>query len=426
MSSTHEASQASGAYRGLRLALLAMHCLGMATAASAQGVSPGELSREGDKLPGGFEPVLHLRTYYFESESTKGSPTAASALGGWAGLRSPWLGDIFQVGLVGYTSQKLYGPADKDGTKLLAPGQEAITVLGEAYAAARLFGQTITGYRQLINRPFITPQDSRMVPNTFEAYTLTGSANEFSYTGGYIAKIKSRNSENFEWMSTAAGGNGNQEGVSFAGLTWAFAKNGYLRADMHYGTDVFRTSYVDGKYPIAFDEKTSLTLGAQYIAQESVGNAQIGPFSTHAAGLQVALDHGPVGAKLSYTQTDKGYTTQNPYGDHPSYLGSMQVDFNTAGERAWGVGVNLNLVSLGAPGLTASAAYNSGQDRIDAKTSAALPNRNETDTRVDYAFGKGTALSGLVATLRYSLLHEDGAAQNANQLRAYLNFPFDF
>ena len=49
-------------------------------------------------------------------------------------------------------------------------------MLGEAFGAVRILGQTITGYRQLINRPFINPQDNRMVPITFEAYTLTGAA----------------------------------------------------------------------------------------------------------------------------------------------------------------------------------------------------------------------------------------------------------
>ena len=89
-------------------------------------------------LPGGFEPVLQLRTYYFDQESLTGSPSAAWALGGWAGLRSPWWGDLFQVGIVGYTSQKLYGPDDKDGTKLLQPGQDPINVLGEAFGAVRV------------------------------------------------------------------------------------------------------------------------------------------------------------------------------------------------------------------------------------------------------------------------------------------------
>ena len=50
-----------------------------------------------------------------------------------AGYRSGWLWDTFAMGAVGYTSQPLYAPSDKDGTTLLAPGQEGITVLGQAY-----------------------------------------------------------------------------------------------------------------------------------------------------------------------------------------------------------------------------------------------------------------------------------------------------
>ena len=60
----------------------------------AQGVYPGPLAAEGDKLPGGFEPVLHLRTYYFDQESVAGVPSEAWALGGWAGARSPWWGSV--------------------------------------------------------------------------------------------------------------------------------------------------------------------------------------------------------------------------------------------------------------------------------------------------------------------------------------------
>ena len=370
--------------------------------------------------------MLQLRTYYFDQESLTGSQSAAWALGGWAGLRSPWFGDFFQAGVVGYTSQKLYGPDDKDGTRLLAPGQEPITVLGEAFGAVRILGQTITGYRQLVNRPFINPQDNRMVPNTFEAYTLTGAADKFSYTGGYITKMKVRNSESFVWMSNTAGGTGKQEGVVYAGGTWDYAKNGYIRLDEQYAIDVFNTFYIDGKYPIVIDDKTSLTLGAQYYPQSSVGDAQIGSFSTYGMGLQGALAYGPVGLQLYYTQTGKGFDTQNPFGSHASYLDMMQVSFNTAGERAWGIGGNVDFTSLGAPGLTAAALYAEGSDRIDDQTGAPLPNRNETDVRVDYAFGKGTLLEGLVATFRYSWEHQDGSPQTATQLRAYINYAVRF
>ena len=62
----------------------------------------------------------------------------------------------------------------------------------------------------------------------------------------------------------------------YAGGTWDFVKNGYARLDDQYADDVFNTFYVDGKYPIAIDDKTLVTLGAQYIHQKSVGAAQIG------------------------------------------------------------------------------------------------------------------------------------------------------
>ena len=405
---------------------LALCCAAAASCVSAQGIYPGELSKDGYKLPGGFEPLAQLRTYYFDSESLTGAPSTAWALGGWAGLRSPWWGEQFQVGLIGYTSQRLYGPDDQDGTKLLAPGQHPITVLGEAFAAWRVFDQTLTGYRQLINRPYINPQDNRMVPNTFEAYTLTGSAKDVSYTGGYITKFKARQSDSFASMSNAAGGAGDHQGVVYAGATWDFARNAYARMDEQYGVDVFNTFYVDGKIPIVIDDKTSLAFGAQYTAQKSVGDAQIGSFSTYAAGLQAAIAHGPFGAQLYYTQTGRGFDTQNPFGDNASYLNLMQVAFNTAGEKAWGLGGNVNFAGFGAPGLTAAAIYASGSERINARSGASIPDRNETNVRVDYAFAKETALDGLVATLKYSWLHQNGSPQTAPQLRAYLNYAVRF
>ena len=104
----------------------------------------------------------------------------------------------------------------------------------------------------------------------------------------------------------------------------------------------------------------------------------------------------------------------------------MQVAFNTAGERAWAIGGNVNFADLGAPGLTAAAIYAEGRDRIDTTNGSPIPNRNETDVRADYAFGKGTLLEGLVATFRYSWQHQDGSPQTATQLRAYINYAVRF
>lgn len=405
---------------------IAIGALLAASVAAAQGISPGDLPKEGFKLPGGIEPVLQLRTYYFDQESTSGTPSAAWALGGWVGARSPWWGDVFQAAVNFYTSQRLYGPDGEGGTKLLQSDQAAINVLGEAFGAIRFAGQTFTAYRQLINRPFVNPQDNRMVPNTFEAYTLSGVLDQVAYTGGYVTKEKVRDTESFRWMSNVAGGSGNQEGLAFAGATWNFAKSGYVRVDEQYAFDVFNTFYVDARYTVAMDDKTGIVLGAQYYPQTSVGDAQLGSFSTYGYGLHAGVNYGPVGAQLYWTQTGKGRDTLNPFGSHASYLDLMQVSFSTAGEKAWGVGANVDFASLGAPGLTAAAIYAQGRDRLNYTTGAPMPDRNETDVRVDYAFAKGSMLEGFSATFRYSWLDQDGAAQTGTQLRAYVNYAVRF
>lgn len=397
----------------------------LAAEATAQGISPGDLPKDGYRLPGGIEPVLQLRTYYFDQQSLTGVPSTAWALGGWAGLRTPWIGEAVQLGAVGYTSQRLYGPEDAGGTLLLQSDQDPINVIGLAWGALRVAGQTFTAYRQLIDRPFINPQDNRMVPNTFEAYTLSGSlASAFSYTGGYIAKIKNRDAEKFVSMSKDAGGSGDNEGLYFAGVDWDFMKNGRLRADYQYGMDTYDTFYVDARAPVPLDERTSLELGAQYFSQGSVGSAQIGDFSTWGAGIRGALKYGAFGLQLMFTRTGTGFDSQNPYGDSPSYLNQQQVAFNTAGERAWGLGASVDFASLGAPGLSASAVYAAGSHRIDDATGAALPDRNETDLRADYRFAKGSALQGLWLTLRYSWLRQDGSPQTQTQARVIVNYPF--
>jgi hypothetical protein len=403
----------------------ALHAI--CTAAGAQSVAPGDLPADGTRLPGGIEPVLQLRTYYFGQQSLDGTASVAWALGGWAGLRTPWWGDVLQLGLVGYTSQRLYGPADESGTLLLQADQDPINVVGLAWAALRLAGQTFTAYRQLIDRPFINPQDNRMVPNTFEAYTLSGTPLDgFAYTGGYITRIKSRDSEKFIAMSQDAGGTGSGEGLVFAGADWNFTNGAGVRADVQYGVDVYNTVYVDARLPVELAERTRLTLGAQAFPQRSVGDAQIGEFSTWGAGLQAQLAHGPFGGFLAFTRTGTGFNTQNPYGDHPSYLNLQQVPFNTAGERAWGIGGSVDFGAFGAPGLSASVAYAAGRDRVDASTGAPMPNRDETDIRADYRVAKGHLLEGLVATLRYSWLQQDGSPQTQTQARVIVNFPFAF
>ena len=198
-------------------------------------------------------------------------------LGGFAGLRSPWFGDLFQFGVVGYTSQKLYGPAGKGGTLLLQPDQSSIYRAGRSLGRLRVAGQTITGYRQLIDRPFINPQDTREIPNTFEAYTLTGASGALSYTGGYMTKMKTRASEDFLWASQVAGGTGAARRRDLRGRDVRVRRNAATSRSTRCTRPTCTTrSTSKAGIRSPFDDKTRLTLGAQYYPQKSVGDDQIG------------------------------------------------------------------------------------------------------------------------------------------------------
>jgi hypothetical protein len=328
---------------------------------TSAGIYPGDPDANAIKLPGDFEAVIRPRMFYKNTDTLTGGEQEAWVIGGLAGLRSPWLADLFQFGAVGYISQKLSGPAGKGGTLLLQPDQSSIYVLGEAWGALRFAGQTITGYRQLIDRPFINTWDNREIPQTFEAYSLMGAAGALSYTGGYLTKVKTRGSEDFLWASQVAGAPGSDKGVIYAGATYTFANGGYIKLDEVYSTDVHNTFYIEGRYPFPFDDKTRLTLGAQYYPQKSVGDDLIGHFSTWGYGLNAALTYGAVTGQLYYTQTGKGFTIQSPYGDNPSYLNLQQIVFNTAGEKAWGIRGTVDFATLGVPGLTGYVLYASGK-----------------------------------------------------------------
>jgi hypothetical protein len=189
----------------------------------------------------GIEPIVHLRTYYWDSQSTSGSLSEAWALGGRAGLRTRWYGDVLQLGVLGYTSQNSTGPPDKGGSLLLAPDQDPINVLGQAYASLRYAGQTFTGYRQMIDQPWVNPYDTRMIPNLFEGYLLSGKAANVEYIGGYVTKFKARDSNAFEWMSSAAGSTGPQQGMMLVGARLPMENGGYFRIAEQYLIDTYNT-----------------------------------------------------------------------------------------------------------------------------------------------------------------------------------------
>src|SRR6476660_2177175 len=118
---------------------------------------------------------FNLRSFYFDRSDFSGAEKQAWAIGGWLGVKTGYFVDHVAFGATVYTSNPIYAPDDRDGTGLLAPGQNNYTVLGEFYAELRIVKDVgITVGARGYDTPFIGRNDTRMTPNTFEAIVLQG------------------------------------------------------------------------------------------------------------------------------------------------------------------------------------------------------------------------------------------------------------
>jgi hypothetical protein len=344
------------------------------------------------EAPGAREQTLtlHLRTYYLDRERPVPPDSKAFAAGGWIGYDSGWFFDRFKVALTGYTSQKLVGPPDQDGTLLLKPGQKSYSVLGEAYASVKLWDDhKFSAYRQLIVQPEVNPQDNRMTPNTFEAYNFMGKAGGFGYFAGYVDKMKTRNSDKFLDMANVAGA---PPGVSSAmwlgGLSYVPMKDFALRLSSYHVSDILNSTYLDADWTTPLSPSWKLQLTGQYMFQGSTGrNALTGAdFDTWSAGLRAALTNGAATMRATYTQTGSGANYRSPYGTWAGFTSLVVSDFNRASERAFGLEGSYDF-KKNLPGFAATAYAVFGSKAINPATGARVSDKDEYNVTLDYRFG---------------------------------------
>jgi len=366
--------------------------------------------------------VLQPRSYYLDSQRDNSNDRKAWALGGALQYRTGSLRDRFSLGATIYTSQKLHGPSDKDGTLLLKSGQNGFTVLGEAYAEARLFGKnSLSVYRRTLDLPYVNKQDSRMAPNTFETYFIRDrSSPHFKYIAGHITRMKKRNASSFEHISEAAGADNTDKGLSMLGALYTPNKHISIGAINHHAWDVMNIFYAEGHAAWETSENTALRVTGQFTDQRSTGDELIGDFETGMAGIKLDASYKNAILTLARTTVDNDADVRIPFGGYPGFASIIVQDFNRAGEDAWLVGLSYEFSRFGLDGLSAFSNF------VDSDTpdngSAASPDQQELDFTVDYRF-PGELLKGLWIRARAAFVDQDGTgADDINDYRVILNY----
>jgi outer membrane porin, OprD family len=370
---------------------------------------------------------LRSRTFYFNQQNDNGTANEALATGGWVQYASGWLFDTFAAGATYYASFPLYAPECCPGTLLLTPGGDAIGTFGEAWGALRYKDYALLkGYRQRVDAGYVNPKDDRMVPNTFEGVTLSGTVDWATYDLGYLTKIKPRDSNDFIPMSAQAGASGDGKGLALTSVTLTPIKDRLsLYVGNFYAFDVFNTAFGKAEYTHPVSQDVQLRFGVQYTDQRSVGEARVGDFATWnvGAGLRVGWRGLSAGTAAHFTGADASISS--PWGTWPGYLSLQVTDFDQANEKAFGVSVKYDfgstLLPFRIPGLTVQLLYAQGNDIISPATKQAQPTVREGDLDIIYNV---PAVKGLSLRFRNAYVGS-GKPETTMNFRLIINYELD-
>jgi hypothetical protein len=396
---------------------------------ASEEVSPIEepfLSLQGWRLaPSSTEPFLRdsivslePRFYYRYVDNGQGAHEAFAGGGGMI-LTSGWWREALQLGIGGYTTQPLAKGDDPGGTGLLRPQGDGIVVLAQAWAKLRLEPVTATLFRQEMELPFINGDDTRMIPNTFEAYRLDIKPSDiFRFGFAYVAREKSKASAEFRPMSEVAGLPGVDRGTSVAGFLLGATDTVYIGGVNELTWDLLNIAYVEAGKTWRFSDDLELRGELQFIDQRSVGDELLGNFEVQLYGTSLTASYRSAVLSMSFTSTTaNGLKILRQFGGVPAFNSLMISDFAGANEDSFRVGISYNFERIGLAGLTAFANYAHGE--LHGKK-----DEDEIDVTTDYRIDHGP-LKNFWLRLRYG--HSSLSSQPATEdFRIILNYTFAF
>ena len=261
-----------------------------------------------------------------------------------------------------------------------------------------------------------------MVPNTFEAYILYSDLGVFKFGGGYISKIKRRNSDEFVPMSEIGGIEDVDNGMYLIGALYSPVDEFSIGAINYFVEDVINIFYGESHLLKTTGSGIGIKVSAQLTDQRSVGDDLLGSdFSTQVWGGQIAASYLNTILRAAFSATSSDKEIISPYGGYPGYISLIVKDFNRAGENAFLIGLSHDIKNERLEGLSFFTNYAIGYDARNVENQQSLPNQREFDITVDYKPEK-LIIRGLWLRIRYANVDFSGEENSINDLRLILNY----
>jgi hypothetical protein len=361
-----------------------------------------------------------VRVYDFERENGVQSIAEAFAAGTELTFRSGKWRDRLSTVVSWHTSFAIDAPEGLGRTGLLAPDQSDLSVISRAYLQYEL-GETtsLRLYRQDFNMPYINRKDSRMIPNTHEAYVLRYPGERLQWLFGQVTKMKERDSEDFVPMGEIAGVEGDNAGTTVAGARYKIGDDTNLGTLVQHTNDLFTTAYTEASFRRTISEDWGLQIATQLTNQWSVGEELLGDFSTYTWGLRGKVSFRGGILTTAYTNTGD-FRIRKPFGGTPGFTSSMLFDFDRAHEDAYRIGLSQNFAKYGLPGASLIVNYTKGRS-AQADDGTLQPDADVISITADFRPQKGF-LKGLWLRVRYADGDRGSPAADRREVRVILNY----
>ncbi len=183
--------------------------------------------------------------------------------------------------------------------------------MSELYIDYEYENFSLRGGRQVLDTPLADSDDVRMIPNTFEAYIVNYTLNDFSFMGGLIKEWQGADAgldTQEPWQETGKDGTYfggvSYESDLFAGSAWY-----YDVSENDVENVASQSAYADISSHYDINENVAIYGGLQYLNQREQSNSGV-KSSIYGANAEV-LAYG-LGLNLAYNKAEK-YSGKNSF-----------------------------------------------------------------------------------------------------------------
>ena len=385
---------------------------------------------------GGFDPLEHskgqIRAGYITFSPDVGTQTTDYALGGhyhfytkrWNGLQlGASVYTVLNMGINQNQSHLNGDFFDNEG--------KSFVLLSKAFLDGKWGNTEIKLGRQSLDTPHADSDDIRMVPNFFEAYTISNNdIKDLTLSAGYINRMagweNAVNTRKFiDVGETIAANFGDErakesQGIAYASARYEGIENLSLSFWYYNYQDIANVIYAEAGYEKVFDNKNTLTLGLQYDASSQTGTALLGEQDAETFGLSADFMFETIGLHVlaAYNQ-DNGNTgaTGLSLGGGPFFTSMEDQTLDALGQAgsAWLIGAGYHFEKVGINGLNAGIAYGNFQ----AKDSNDYASK-ELDAVLDYTLNEQFSLTAAYASVSFDHV----LLSDYDQFRLIANYSF--